>query len=88
MKLKVLAALLVGSVCVGGAVFAQTADDKKWISQCLSDNQDAKASASVVAAYCGCMNNKMSSDETRSITQWEKANPNARRACEREAGWN
>jgi hypothetical protein len=34
------------------------------------------------------MNVKMSDNETRSITQREKANPNARRACEREAGWN
>ena len=33
------------------------------------------------------MNNKMSSNETRSITQWEKANPKASEACGREAGW-
>jgi len=88
MKFKFLAAFLLGSLCMGGAAFAQSADDKKWISQCLVDNKDAKASAAVVAAYCGCMNNKMSDNETRSITEWEKANPNARRACERESGWN
>ena len=88
MRPNFLAALFVSSVCLGGAVFAQTADDKKWINQCLSDNKDAKVSASVVSAYCTCMNNKMSDNETRSITQWEKANPNARRACERESGWD
>jgi hypothetical protein len=33
------------------------------------------------------MNNKMSDNETRSISQWEKANPKARAACDREAGW-
>ncbi|HEY5796440.1 MAG TPA: hypothetical protein VIU82_15635 [Bosea sp. (in: a-proteobacteria)] len=88
MNFKLSALLLAGSVCIGSAAFGQTADDRKWINQCLSDNQDAKASASVVAAYCTCMNGKMSDSETRSITQWEKANPNARRACERESGWN
>ena len=88
MNFKVMALLLAGSVCIGSAAFGQKADDRKWINQCLSDNQDAKASASVVAAYCTCMNGKMSDGETRSITQWEKANPNARRACERESGWN
>jgi hypothetical protein len=29
----------------------------------------------------------MDSNETRSITQWEKANPGARKDCERQAGW-
>ncbi len=88
MTIKFLATLLAGSVLLVGAAFSQTADDRKWIAQCLSDNADAKVTAAVVAAYCTCMNGKMSDNETRSITQWEKANPNARRACEREAGWN
>jgi len=88
MKFRFLAMLLASGVCLGGAAFAQSADDQKWITQCLSDNQEAKASVSVVATYCNCMNNKMSDNETRSITEWEKANPNARRVCERESGWN
>jgi hypothetical protein len=29
----------------------------------------------------------MSNNETRSITQWEKANPNAQEACSKDAGW-
>jgi hypothetical protein len=33
------------------------------------------------------MNDKMDETETRSITAWEKANPGARKACEKEAGW-
>jgi hypothetical protein len=33
------------------------------------------------------MNEKMDDNETRSITQWEKANPRSRRDCERQAGW-
>ena len=88
MKLKLLAPLLVGGICFASTAFAQSADDKKWINQCLADNQGAKVAAAVVASYCGCMNNKMSDNETRSITQWEKANPNARKACEQESGWN
>lgn len=67
--------------------FAQTADDKKWVAQCIKDNKDEGAKDSVVKAYCVCMNDKMSDNETRSITQWEKANPEARKACEKQAGW-
>jgi ferric-dicitrate binding protein FerR (iron transport regulator) len=40
----------------------------------------------VALAYCTCMNNRMSNNETRSITQWEKANPNAQEAWQ-QAGW-
>ncbi|CAN1532929.1 hypothetical protein MCEMSEM23_01461 [Rhabdaerophilaceae bacterium] len=66
---------------------AQSADDRKWVNQCLADNSDAKVSIAVVRAYCVCMNDKMDDSETRSISVWEKANPSARRACEQEAGW-
>jgi len=83
----VISALLFSSVCVASSAFAQTADDKKWINQCISDNKDAKVASTVVASYCGCMNEKMSDNETRSITEWEKSNPNARKACEQVAGW-
>lgn len=88
MTFKLSMLLLVGGVLAGTAALAQTADDRKWINQCLSDNSGAKVAASVVNVYCTCMNNKMSDNETRSITQWEKANPNARRACEQQSGWN
>ena len=65
----------------------QSADDVKWIKVCVDDNKDEGQSAPVVLAYCTCMNNKMSDNETRSITQWEKANPNAQEACSKQAGW-
>lgn len=86
---RVLAALtLPVYLLMTDAVSAQmTTDDLKWVNQCLSDNADAKVSRAVVRAYCVCMNNKMSSNETRSISQWEKANPQARAACDRESGW-
>jgi hypothetical protein len=73
-----------------GAAFPQAmnADDLKWVNQCIRDNRgEAGATPAVVRAYCICMNEKMDDNETRSITQWEKANPGARRACEQQAGW-
>jgi hypothetical protein len=63
------------------------ADDAAWIGKCVSDNAREGASAETVAKYCSCMNNKMSSDETRSITQWEQSHPAEMKACEVEAGW-
>jgi hypothetical protein len=33
------------------------------------------------------MNEKMDDNETRSISQWEKSNPRARAACDKESGW-
>ena len=41
----------------------------------------------VVLKYCTCMNNKMSDNETQSITQWEKTHVAERKACDKEAGW-
>ena len=86
--------LLLGSI-IAAATFGtapasaqkQSADDTKWITACVSDNKDEGQSAPVVLAYCTCMNNKMDNNETRSITQWEKANPRASDACGRQAGW-
>lgn len=66
---------------------ASSQDDIKWIARCMMDNKDEGASAEVVRKYCECMNSKMDETETRSITQWEKANPKARKECERVAGW-
>jgi hypothetical protein len=75
-----LAALAAGSIAVAGP------DDDKWIKQCQIDNKDEGAKADVITKYCTCMNNKMDNNETRSITQWEKANPNAARQCSAQAG--
>jgi hypothetical protein len=88
MKFAAVVLCLVGSATAGNAAFAQAmnADDVKWINQCIADNKGG-ASEAVVRKYCICMNEKMSSNETRSITEWEKANPAARAACDRESGW-
>lgn len=62
-------------------------DDAAWISRCVSDNSDQNQSDATIAAYCSCMDNKMSSNETRSITTWEKSHPKAQEACSSEAHW-
>lgn len=86
----VTCALAAGLLCAAGAGAAsaqQSSDDVKWISQCVKDNKDEGQSAPVVLSYCTCMNNKMPESETRSITQWEKANPRTMEACAAQAGW-
>lgn len=79
--------LSVGAFIANKAAVAATTDDVKWINQCVTDNKDEGAAAPVVLKYCTCMNNKMSNNETRSITQWEKTHATERHACERQAGW-
>ena len=34
-----------------------------------------------------CMVNEMDSNNSRSVTQFEKANPKTMKMCERKAGW-
>ena len=88
MKRTATMLLLGGAMLASHAAFAQrmTQDDLKWINQCIADNKGG-ASAEVIRKYCQCMNDKMDNNETRSISQWEKANPKARAACDRESGW-
>ena len=88
MKFGALVLCLLGFAISGEAIFAQAlnADDVKWINQCIADNKGG-ASDAIIRKYCVCMNEKMDNNETRSITQWEKANPAARRACDRKLGW-
>ena len=63
------------------------ADDAAWIKKCVSDNKREGATPEVVAAYCACMNGRMSSDETLSVTAWEKSHPDDMAACDKESGW-
>jgi hypothetical protein len=81
-------AVLIAASCAfaAGSAGAATTDDVKCINQCVQDNKGG-AAAEVVLKYCTCMNNKMSDDETRSITQWEKTHVAERKACDTEAGW-
>lgn len=82
----IIAASLIAICGLAGEARAD-ADDVKWIAQCMKDNQQAKVDASIIQKYCSCMNDKMSSNESQSITQWEKTHPAERAACDKEAGW-
>lgn len=86
MKLQISALLLAASVMTTGLAFAD-ADDTKWIAQCMLDNKDEGAGTEVVQKYCKCMNDKMSNEETQSITQWEKTHPQDEKECSAKAGW-
>ena len=88
-RLAMVCGLFAAAVS-SNAAFAQqmNADDLKWVNECIRDNRDEPGGTpAIIRAYCICMNEKMDDNETRSITQWEKANPRARRDCERQAGW-
>lgn len=90
MKGTLLALCVVGSVVATGSAFAQrmNADDVKWINQCISDNKGQPgATDPIVRKYCMCMNEKMSDNETQSISTWEKSHPTERAACDKESGW-
>ena len=88
MKLAVLGLCLGASVILGNTALAQrmNADDVKWINQCIDDNKGG-ATQEIVRKYCICMNEKMSDNETKSITEWEKTHPAERAACDRASGW-
>ena len=87
MKSIITHAVTIAALLISGAALAQKGDDKKWIDRCISDNKGEGATPEVVRKYCTCMNDKMDENETRSISQWEKANPDAMKACEKESGW-
>ena len=92
MKTMGLGLLLAGAATLFTAnpLFAQAMnqDDLKWVNQCIGDNRgEPGGTPEIVRAYCICMNEKMDNNETRSISTWEKANPGARRDCERKSGW-
>ena len=85
MKL-ITAALIAAGCAFSFTAHAATTDDVKWINQCIADNK-GDAAAEVIRKYCTCMNNKMSDNETQSITQWEKTHVAEQKACDKEAGW-
>ena len=88
MTFSRIAPLAVAVVAIAsgfGQAFA-IADTAARIKQCVIDNQAETQTATVVAAYCSCMNKKMSDSETQSITTWEKSHPSEQKACSEEAG--
>lgn len=87
MKLIISGLIAAAALVSGTTASAQNADDKKWVNQCIKDNRGEGATPEVVRKYCVCMNDKMDENETRTISQWEKSNPNAMKDCERQSGW-
>ena len=86
--IKKRAALVALLVCIATPALAdKNADDAKWIGQCVIDNKDEKQTVEVVTKYCTCMTNEMSDAETRTVTEWEKANPKVTEKCSKDAGW-
>lgn len=83
----IFCAVAVAAMVLGSSIALADADDAKWVSKCVSDNKDEKASVEVITKYCTCMNNKMSSSETQSISQWEKTHQTEQEACSKQAGW-
>lgn len=71
----------------GPALADTTEDDVKWVNQCIADNKKEGVTEDVVRKYCVCMNNAMSNEETKSISEWEKTHPDEMKACDKEAGW-
>jgi len=86
MRVTAIVLFLIGSVVASGVARADS-DDAKWVVKCMQDNAEAKVSPEVVTKYCTCMNNKMDSNETLSISQWEKSHPAEMASCEKESGW-
>ena len=82
-----LLALLAATLMIGAARADTTEDDVTWINQCIADNKKEGATEDVVRKYCVCMNNAMSTAETKSISEWEKSHPDEVKACDKEAGW-
>lgn len=81
-------AAFFGGAMTAGSAAAQTTDDVKWVNQCVRDSAGYAVSEQVKIMYCTCMVSKMDDNENRSVTQWERANPAARRDCARRAGWD
>jgi hypothetical protein len=86
MKTSFVKWLAIAAVLASSQAFAD-ADDDAWIARCVRDNAKEGATAEVVKKYCACMNGKMDDNEKKSITAWEKANPDAMKACEKDSGW-
>jgi len=85
--MKLITALCIAlSTCAALPALAD-ADDVKWINKCIADNKGEGAKAEVVKKYCECMNNKMDSNETKSISEWEKSHPKEMKQCETASGW-
>ncbi|WP_430910235.1 hypothetical protein [Methylobacterium sp. sgz302541] len=81
------ATLLALPAAVMPTAVLANADDDAWIRRCISDNSGEGQSPETLGVYCSCMNGKMSSQETLSISAWEKKHPEEQEACSKKAKW-
>jgi hypothetical protein len=68
MRLTYAVLIAAGCAFAAGSAGAATTDDVKWINQCVADDKGGAADE-IVLKYCTCMNNKLSDNETQSITR-------------------
>jgi hypothetical protein len=87
MKTKMSALLFFIVAATASSVSYAGADDAAWIGKCVADNAKEGAAPETVQKYCSCMNNKMSDNETLSISAWETSHPKEMKECEAAAGW-
>ncbi len=87
MKKVAFVLLLLAFTMLTGIAFARDYD-AEWVSQCMQDNRREGVDGDTVMTYCKCMNDKMSDDETESISDWENSHPDEMAECEAEAGWD
>ena len=89
--MKVIASLAIALVVLtaGVASAQRKTDDARWVDECVRDSAGyVFTSERVKVMYCSCMVARMSDRETRSVSEWEQANPRIRDDCARRAGWN
>ena len=87
MKRTALVMFAAASILATDVARAASADDQKWIAECMRDNAGAGVGTPIVRAYCACMTEAMSDNETRSVSVWELANPRAKAVCDKQSGW-
>jgi hypothetical protein len=68
MKRTALVMFAAASILATDVARAASADDQKWIAECMRDNAGAGVGTPIVRAYCACMTEAMSDNETRSVS--------------------
>lgn len=90
--MKTMSCLSVAIVLLTAGVAAaqkRQTSDARWVDECVRDSAGyIFTSERVKVMYCSCMVSRMSDNETRSVSEWEQANPRIRDDCARRAGWN
>jgi hypothetical protein len=83
-----LATLLCGlSVASSVAPARADADSDAWVKQCASDYKREGSTPEGVTKYCSCVFGLMTTEETSSVTEWEKAHPTDKATCNQASGW-